>query len=515
MLMSSLPSPEALFLAKRPPLSRLKLDQRLRVLAAGGCRDLETGRRPCIGAPVAHSTVTDEDDRRPGPHGGCREDRQRDAAADRSRPARAPDLCMAALRRRMRGDGPPPPETAWGFGHAGRAIARNWTEPDFRLDGVFPWLREADRLMREDETTRPAERLSSSSPGHAPAPQRPESTSSTSRRSSIYVLKWNIVDRWGRYNAEAAARRFDELTQAGLGCLRELVFRRRSLMAQEIGGTRTPSGEDTKRSAATARKRKGANGSALPSRGKAADQSQREGHCRDGVVMPSRTTSCRSKSRTRAGRPALRTLVKNEVIYICPGIPNERGDRNGSRPKCCGSAAPPPTPRSTRSTQGVAIGDAVEQSGEMLSVELGPGPARARSTTGCSPRCPRMAAEYGIFLPRGADVAPLWIRPPSGPSFRRSRPALAGRRRRYARHRPGGRSYAQDHGAVRLAGRASRSWIQEGNFTVAKPWRRLRGQGSAGSAPISLAQKWPVRRPSNGNLLKRNLVRAALSRLSP
>jgi len=33
MLMSSLPSPEALFLAKRPPLSRLKLDRRLRVLA--------------------------------------------------------------------------------------------------------------------------------------------------------------------------------------------------------------------------------------------------------------------------------------------------------------------------------------------------------------------------------------------------------------------------------------------------------------------------------------------------
>ena len=32
MLMSSLPSPEALFLAKRPPLSRLKLDARLRVL---------------------------------------------------------------------------------------------------------------------------------------------------------------------------------------------------------------------------------------------------------------------------------------------------------------------------------------------------------------------------------------------------------------------------------------------------------------------------------------------------
>ncbi|MGI9415791.1 MAG: hypothetical protein ACR2PM_19100, partial [Hyphomicrobiales bacterium] len=33
MLITSLPSPEALFLAKQPPLSRLKLEQRLRVLA--------------------------------------------------------------------------------------------------------------------------------------------------------------------------------------------------------------------------------------------------------------------------------------------------------------------------------------------------------------------------------------------------------------------------------------------------------------------------------------------------
>ena len=32
-----------------------------------------------------------------------------------------------------------------------------------------------------------------------------------------YVLKWNIVDRWGRYDGEGAAKRFEELTEAGLG----------------------------------------------------------------------------------------------------------------------------------------------------------------------------------------------------------------------------------------------------------------------------------------------------------
>ena len=33
----------------------------------------------------------------------------------------------------------------------------------------------------------------------------------------IYVLKWDIVDRWVRYNGEEAAKRFEELTRAGLG----------------------------------------------------------------------------------------------------------------------------------------------------------------------------------------------------------------------------------------------------------------------------------------------------------
>ena len=41
MLISGLPSPEAIFVAKQPPLSRLKLDQRLRVLTPEDAETLE------------------------------------------------------------------------------------------------------------------------------------------------------------------------------------------------------------------------------------------------------------------------------------------------------------------------------------------------------------------------------------------------------------------------------------------------------------------------------------------
>ena len=32
----------------------------------------------------------------------------------------------------------------------------------------------------------------------------------------VYVLKWGIVDRWVRADAEAAAARFEKLTEEGL-----------------------------------------------------------------------------------------------------------------------------------------------------------------------------------------------------------------------------------------------------------------------------------------------------------
>ncbi|MFC6669187.1 hypothetical protein [Marinobacterium aestuariivivens] len=33
----------------------------------------------------------------------------------------------------------------------------------------------------------------------------------------VYVLRWNLIDRWVGYSAEIAARRFDSLVDSGLG----------------------------------------------------------------------------------------------------------------------------------------------------------------------------------------------------------------------------------------------------------------------------------------------------------
>lgn len=219
MLISSLPSPEALFLSKQPPLSRLKLDQRLRVLAPDHAATLKLVESALEWRHLP-ITAREEDVIARAREAIARVESEtlRQVLRDRLELR----TCIAALRRRARGDGPPPPGTPWGFGRWVRQIVRCWSEPAFRLEGVFPWLREAAGLIERTNTIA-LERLILE-----------QSYKQLRRRAGrhlfdfeavvLYVLEWSVVERWGRYNAAAAARRFEQLAQAGLGAYAALDF---------------------------------------------------------------------------------------------------------------------------------------------------------------------------------------------------------------------------------------------------------------------------------------------------
>lgn len=212
MLITGLPRPEALFRAKRPPLSRLKLNRRLRVLAPDDAETLErveqistwasmpmsmTDAQFVASVRAAMQTINNETLRLI----------VRDRLEIRT--------CIAALRRRLRGEGRPSPNNVWGYGRWREHIRRNWSETSFRLDNVFPWLREADRLLRA---------------GDSLAMQRlllDLVWKNVNRHVGehefdfeavvIYVLKWDIVDRWVRHDSGLATERCDELSESGLG----------------------------------------------------------------------------------------------------------------------------------------------------------------------------------------------------------------------------------------------------------------------------------------------------------
>lgn len=122
---------------------------------------------------------------------------------------------IAALRRRRGGQ-----ETAgdiqnWGFGRWCGQIQANWSDPAFGLGHFMPWIADAHRLMQTaDEIA--MERLALTQVfqqlDHYNALHEFDFEA-----VAIYVLRWVIVERWSRYNADDAAERLERLVASALG----------------------------------------------------------------------------------------------------------------------------------------------------------------------------------------------------------------------------------------------------------------------------------------------------------
>lgn len=184
-------------------------------------------------------------------------------------------------------------------------------------------------------------------------------------------------------------------------------------------------------------------------------------------------------------------LRKNEIIYVCPRYPGEkRRERlKGEILRINGRYA---DAQVFESTLGVAVGDPVIQSDEMLSVALGPG-LLGQVYDGLQNPLESLAISHGHFLPRGVESHPLdlnkkWAFQP--------------------RVQAGSRLSAGDVIGVVQEGRFCHrimvpfnqpgavevTWIQENAVTVDTTVARVRTADGEDQA-LALFQRWPVRRP--------------------
>jgi hypothetical protein len=121
---------------------------------------------------------------------------------------------VAALRRQQRGYGAPEPDQKWGFGNVADHIVRHWNETDFGLSRYCPWIEQARNLLANSDfltlekliLTTVWNHLIQASQGHY----------FDFEAVVVYVLRWNILERWACYDSSAALKRFDELVEAGL-----------------------------------------------------------------------------------------------------------------------------------------------------------------------------------------------------------------------------------------------------------------------------------------------------------
>ncbi len=194
-----------------------------------------------------------------------------------------------------------------------------------------------------------------------------------------------------------------------------------------------------------------------------------------------------------------RPLVKNEVIYICPQRESD-GRTEKLKAEVLRVRGRQADAQVYESTRGVGIGDPVEQTGQLLSVTLGPG-LLSQVYDGLQNPLAEIASDYGTFLPRGVYVSAL------DPQKKWSFIPTA---------KFGDRLKAGDAIGTVQEGRFTHKimipfdeptevtvdWIQQGNFTIDTAIARIRDDNGK-ERSLTLTQQWSVRRPLPEQLLEK------------
>ena len=127
---------------------------------------------------------------------------------------------LTAMRKRDVGHSSPGEGEAWGFGRWVGIMRTHWGDPDFGVGHIYPWVIDAHQLMLDGNTLglerlfmRNAwEHLGRAGAGHY----------FDFEAVAVYVLRWDLIDRWTRYDAETATERITGLAEDGLGDYRTM-----------------------------------------------------------------------------------------------------------------------------------------------------------------------------------------------------------------------------------------------------------------------------------------------------
>ncbi|WP_170750526.1 hypothetical protein [Ruegeria lacuscaerulensis] len=216
-LISSLPGSERLFVAKQPPISRLRLDRRLRALTPEDVKVLQVLEH-ALNWGDYDMDVTDVQ----------AIERCKAALGDIPQPTlqklflERMDLRTAVAALRLRKQGGSSPAGTFGMGRWVRHIPANWSDPTFKLESSMPWLKEAHQLL-EAEDPLGLERLLLSV-SHKQLKRHAARHLFDFEAVAIYVLIWNIFDRWAQSNAQDAATRFEKLAQQAMADVADIDF---------------------------------------------------------------------------------------------------------------------------------------------------------------------------------------------------------------------------------------------------------------------------------------------------
>jgi hypothetical protein len=114
---------------------------------------------------------------------------------------------MVALRQRRQGKAAP--SGRWGTGSYTRIIGSRWTEPEFGLGAVFPWIPEAQSFLERGDAMELEKLLMGQT--WKKLSQISDAHPFGFEQVFAFAYKWDIVHRWLSYDSEKARDRFEEL----------------------------------------------------------------------------------------------------------------------------------------------------------------------------------------------------------------------------------------------------------------------------------------------------------------
>lgn len=122
---------------------------------------------------------------------------------------------VAALRVRHIQQRLPAPIAKWEYGRWIPYIEKHWHESAFGLGRIFTWLPDAEKFLQEGNYLALERLLLGLSWEHYG--RAADDHYFDFEAVVVYVLRWDIIDRWSRYNVGKASRRFVEMTETALG----------------------------------------------------------------------------------------------------------------------------------------------------------------------------------------------------------------------------------------------------------------------------------------------------------
>ena len=210
MLICSLPAFAPLLKAQQTPLSRIQLNQRLKILAPQDCDDIEY-----LGALLDwfHQPLK-------------RTDSEFLSIVKISLPKIANPFIreqiewrlslrtlVAALRYKQLKQSPPVGEQ-WGFSRWLPIVEKHWHEPTFGLEKMLPWLGQVNRLLTQDKAAELEKfilelvwkQIDQAALGHE----------FDLEAVAIYRMRWDLVARWTCYAKQPALERFNSLVSRAM-----------------------------------------------------------------------------------------------------------------------------------------------------------------------------------------------------------------------------------------------------------------------------------------------------------